>query len=117
MKYLLITNNKLSKIISKVKKNDDFEIIIIKRNLKETLKKKTKKFSKVILITEKILPRNSEVYKIISNFTQNEKSFFMEISHSKCSISRDKASSNALINGSGSKTSLILEKIIKTHNV
>ena len=112
MKNLLIINSKLSDIFTELKKNNNCEILTVKKNLKEILKKKNEKFSKVILITEKILPRNSEVYKIISNFVKNEKSSFIEISCKKSQVPKDKASSNALINGSGNKTLLILEKII-----
>jgi hypothetical protein len=117
MKNLLIINSKLSAIITNLKKNNDCEILIIKKNLKEVLKKKTEKFSKVILITEKILPRNAEVYKTISNFINSKKSSFIEISHKKSLVPKNKASSNALINGSGKETLLILEKIIEMQNV
>ncbi len=117
MKNLLIINSKLNATITNFKKNNNCEILIIRNNLKEILKKKAKKFSKVILITEKILPRNSEAYKTISNFIRSNKSSFIEISHKKSLVPNNKASSNALINGSGKKTLLILEKIIEIQNV
>ena len=117
MKNLLIINSKLSAIISNLKKNNNCEVLIIGKNLKEVLKKKTKKFSKVILITEKILPRNSEAYKIISKFIKNEKSSFIEIGQKKSQVPTDKASSKGLINGAGNKTLLILKKIIEIQNV
>ena len=43
MKNLLIINSKLSDIITNLKKNNDCEILIIKKNLKEVLKKKNRK--------------------------------------------------------------------------
>ena len=117
MNTLLIINSNMSAITNNLKKNNCCEILIIRKNLKEVLKKKTKKFSKVILITEKILPRNSEAYKTISNFIKSKKSSFIEISHKKSLVPNNKASSDALINGSGKKTLLILKKIIEIQNV
>ena len=72
MKNLLIINSKLNATITNFKKNNCCEILIIRKNLKN-FKKKNQKFSKVILITEKILPRNSEAYKTISNFIKSKK--------------------------------------------
>ncbi len=117
MKNLLIINSKLSSIITDLKKNNNCEILIIRKNLKEILKKIPGKFNKVILITEKILPRDSEVYKIISKFIKNDKSSFIEIGKEKSQVPTNKARSNALINGSGNKTLLILKKIIEIQNV
>ena len=117
MKNLFITNIKLNNIISDIKKNNNCEILIVKKNFNDVLKNKTKQFSKIILFTEKILPRNSEIYKTISNFIKNEKCSFIEIGHNKSKVPKDKASSSALINGSGNNTMLIVEKIIEMPNV
>ena len=113
MKNLLITNTKFNNLVSELKNVNNCEILIIKKNLKDLLKKKTRQFSKVILITEKILPRNSEVYKIISKFIRDEKSTFIEIGHKKSEVPKEKACSMALISGSGNKTMIILNKLIE----
>ena len=65
MKNLLIINSKLNQEINDFKKNNNCETLIIKKILKDIFEKKTKKFSKLILITENILPRNSDIYKYI----------------------------------------------------
>ena len=70
MKNLLIISSILKQEIKDFKKNNNCETLIIDKNLKDILKKKTKKFNKLILITEKILPRNSDIYKYIKNFTK-----------------------------------------------
>ena len=49
--------------------------------------------------------------------SDEEKSSFIEISHKKSLVPNNKASSDALINGSGKKTLLILKKIIEIQNV
>ena len=112
MKNLLITNLKKNKIEIDEKKIKNYEMLVITKNLKNILKKKTKQFSKVILITEKILPRNSEIYKTIKYFVKNENSYFIEIAYTKSKVSIDKTFSNALINGSGNQTKLVLKKLI-----
>ena len=70
---------------------------------------KTKQFNKVILITENILPRNSQIYKTIKEFINNENSFFIEIGI-KSKVPEDRAFSNALINGSGKTNQAYFEK-------
>ena len=40
MKNLFITNTKLNNIISDIKKNNNCEILIVKKNFKDVLKKK-----------------------------------------------------------------------------
>ena len=55
MKNLLIINSKLTKLINDFKNSNNCETLIIKKNLKDILKKKTKKFINLILITENIL--------------------------------------------------------------
>jgi len=116
MKNLLIMNSILKQEIKDFIKSNNCETLIIDKNLKDILKKKTKKFNKVILITEKILPRNSDIYKHIRNFTNNEKMFFVEIGYYKSKVPLDKAASNALINGSEDKTNIILKKIVSEKN-
>ena len=117
MKNLLITNNNLYKVVSEIKKSNNCEILVIKKNLKTALENNSKQFNKIILITEKILSRNSEVYKIISNYIKNKKSSFIEVGFKKSQVPLGKAMSKALINGSGRNTILILEKIIGSWNV
>lgn len=116
MKNLLIINTKLNSLISEIENISNCEILIIKKNLRDVLKKKPNEFNKVILITENILPRNSENYRTIKKFINNENSFFIEIGFKKSKVPEDKAFSNALINGSGKQTKLILEKIIDIKN-
>ncbi len=116
MNNLLIINDELKSLISEVSKINNCEILIIKKNFKDVLKKKKNKFSKVILITEKILPRKSETYMIVNEFVENKKSFFIEIGHKKSESLSDKALSNALINGSGNNTKIIIEKIVDVQN-
>ena len=116
MKNLLIISSKLNQIINDFKKSNNCEIFVIDKKLKDIFKKKTKKFSNVILVTEKILSRNSDIYKIIKNFTNNEKMCFVEIGYYKSKVPLDKASSNALINGSEDKTNIILKKIVSEKN-
>ncbi len=43
MKNLLIINSKLSDIFTELKKNNNCEILTVKKNLKEILKKKKRK--------------------------------------------------------------------------
>ena len=116
MKSLLIISSKLNHEINDFKKNNGCETLIINKNLKDILKKKTKKINKLILITENILPRNSDIYKYIKNFTNKEKMCFIEIGYYKSKVPLDKASSNALINGSEDKTNIILKKIVSEKN-
>ena len=116
MKNLLIINSKLNQKINDLKKYYNCEVLIINKNLKDILKKKTKKVSKLILITENILSRNSDIYKYIKNFTNKEKMCFVEIGYYKSKVPLDKAASNALINGSEDKTSIILKKIVSKKN-
>ena len=116
MRNLLITAIKESKLgLDSEKKN--YEILMITKNLKKSLKKKTQKFSKVVLITENILSRKSEVYITIKLFLKNQNSSFIEIGYEKSKVSVNKAISNALINGSGKQTKLILEKLMSMKHV
>ena len=113
MRNLLITAIKESKLgLDEKKKN--YEILMITKNLKKSLRKKTQKFSKVVLITEKILSRKSEVYVTIKLFLKNQNSSFIEIGYEKSKVSVNKAISNALINGSG-KTDQTSPRKINEH--
>ena len=51
MKNLLIISSKLNQIINDFKKSNNCEIFVIDKKLKDIFKKKTKKFSNVILVT------------------------------------------------------------------
>ena len=113
MKILLVIENKLYKeSIYKLCKNKNCEILIIQDNLEKLLNEKKRNLDKLVLITENILARNSNIYKCIKNFIKNKKIFFAEVSYRKSKISKDKAFSDALISGSGVNTDSILEKII-----
>ena len=114
MSSLLVIEKKLfENAISKIRRNKNCNIIIIQKNLLEVLKRKKIQVNKIILITEKILPRNSEIYKSIKSFIKDKKVFFVEIGYKKSIVSQDIAVSDALVNGSGNNTEMVLEKIIK----
>ena len=115
MKSLLVIDSKLinDSILDFSKKNS-CEIVIIEKSLSKTFNKS--KFDKIILITEKILPRNSIIYKSLKKFVKKNKVFFVEIGYTKTKIATDKAFSDALINGTGNNTMSILKKIINIKN-
>ena len=117
MNNLLVIEKKFCKnTIYKLCKKKNCEIIIIQNNLLEILNEKQRKVNKLILITDNILARNSDIYKCIKNYIRNKKIFFVEIGYKKSKISQDKAISDALINGAGINTENILEKIINSKN-
>tara|TARA_A100000164_G_C21789373_1_gene715030 strand:+ start:207 stop:563 length:357 start_codon:yes stop_codon:yes gene_type:complete len=113
MKSLLIISDKFRKEdISSLDKKKNCEVIFIKKNLLNILNKIGIKYKKIILVTDKILSRNSADYKSLKNFIKNKNICFVEISYKKSNISQEKAYSDALINGAGKNTWNILEKII-----
>ena len=93
-------------------KKKNCEIVLLKDNLLEILAKKKGKFKKIILISQIILSRNSIAYKTIRDFIKNKGIFFIEISYKKSYISRVKACSDAIINGSNINTENILKKLL-----
>ncbi|MBF96686.1 MAG: hypothetical protein CFH34_01397 [Alphaproteobacteria bacterium MarineAlpha9_Bin4] len=114
MSSLLVIEKKLfENAINKIRRSKNCNIIIIQKNLLEVLKRKKIQANKIILITENILPRNSIVYKSIKSFIKNKKIFFVEIGYNKSTVSQEMAASDALVNGSGNNTEMVLEKIIK----
>ena len=113
MNSLLVIESKLCKnSIYKLCKKKNCEIITIQNNLLEVLNEKKRQLDKIILITENILARNSDVYKSIKSFIENKNIFFVEIGYRKSKISQDKAFSDAIVNGANINTESILEKII-----
>tara|TARA_B100000029_G_scaffold388457_1_gene384663 strand:- start:682 stop:1038 length:357 start_codon:yes stop_codon:yes gene_type:complete len=117
MNNLLVIERKFCKnTIYNLCKKKNCEVIIIQNNLLEILNEKQRKINKLILITENILARNSDIYKWIKSYIRNKKIFFVEIGYKKSKIPQDKAISDALINGAGINTQSILEKIIDSKN-
>ena len=113
MSNLLIIENKLFKdTIDAICKKKNCEIVLLKGNLLKILAKKKGKLKKIILISQNILSRNSIVYKIIKDFIKNKEVFFIEISYKKSNISKTKAYSDAIINGSDTNTENILKKLL-----
>lgn len=117
MSNLLIIENHLFRgTIDAICKKKNCEILLLKDNLLERLAKKKGTLKKIILITQNILSRNSITYETIKDFIKNKDVFFIEIGYKKSNISRVKACSDAIINGSDINTENILKKLL-TKNV
>ena len=113
MSNLLLIEKKLyNNTVTTVCKKKDCEIIIIKKNLQKILSRKKVVYKKVILISERILTRSSEAYRDIKKYLNKKDVFFIEISYEKSKISKDRAVSDAIINGSSINTNGILKKLL-----
>ncbi|MEC8100323.1 MAG: hypothetical protein VX089_03815 [Pseudomonadota bacterium] len=102
MNSLLLIERKFSEAtIYEICHKNNCDIVFITKNLLEILRKKKKPINQIILITKKILPRKSNIYKSVKSFIKNKDIFFVEISIEKTRISQELSCSNAILNGIG----------------
>ena len=117
MKSLLIFYGKFENdLIKDFSKEKNCIMLIAKRSISQVLNKKKLNFDKIILISEKILPRSKAIYKDVIDHIKDKKVFFVEIGYKKSKVPKDKAFSDALINGTGNNLKNILKRIINNEN-
>ena len=69
----------------------------------------------VILLTDKIISKQSITYKTASSFSKKNKIKMIEVAFLKSTIDKEKSSTNAIIHGLGDMTWQAIEKIIRNN--